>query len=90
MVLTQVYLIIVLFYISISIFNMRNMKRAFDEVYGATPLNFHRFMVLLKRVTILPVNVFIAEFWIGFRNFDRLVESVRQAKRYADMRRVRG
>lgn len=87
--MTQIFLRVLSVYLAIAIFNMITVKRAFDEVYGHKPLNWQRFKMLLKRVTCLPLKLFLMDWWFGLWHFDFMVDCVRSAKEAQDRARAR-
>ena len=85
----MVFLRVLSVYLAIAVFNMITVKRAFDEVYGYKPLNWRSFKMLLKRVTCLPLKLFLMDWWFGLWNFNYIVSCVQSAKEAQDRARAR-
>ena len=76
----QVFARVLAVYLAMAIFNAINFIRALDMVYGNPPMNWKKIKVALKRVTLLPLPLFLMDWWIGLTNFNYMVECVRKAR----------
>ena len=68
-------------YLSIAIFNMINIKHAFDEVYGAGPMSWNKLRTLVINVTCVTLKQFLMDWWMGLFSYETMVEAVRNQRK---------
>lgn len=78
-----IFLRVLSVYLAIAIFNMINLKRAFDVVYGKSPMNWKKLRTLVRNVTCVPAKFFLMDWWFGLVNPDAIVKAVAQQRKMA-------
>ena len=72
----KAYLYVVAVFVSISIFNMINFKRAMDKCYGRGPMNFRKLRTILKFGFNRPFKFWILDWYFSMRNPDFIFEMI--------------
>lgn len=89
MICTKIFLTVLAYYLSITIFNSINFVRSMDIVYGKTPMNWRKVKTIIRRTIKMPINVFLYEFILGMCNFDEMVKITYEAKQRVDREKGR-
>ena len=80
-ILMMIFLRVLSVYLAMAIFNMINLKRAFDAVYGKSPMNWKKLRTLVLNVTCVPVKFFLMDWWFGLSNPDVIVKALAQQRK---------
>lgn len=80
-ILMMIFLRVLSVYLAMAIFNMINLKRAFDVVYGKSPMNWKKLRTLVRNVTCVPVKFFLMDWWFGLINPNTIVKAVAQQRK---------
>ena len=72
----KAYLYVVAVFVSISIFNMINFKRAMDKRYGRGHLNFRKIQTILKFGFCRTFKFWLLDWYFSMRNPDFIYEMI--------------
>ena len=72
----KAFMYVVAIFVSISIFNMINFKRAMDEVHGRGSLNFRKIRTIIKFGFCRPFTFWLLDWYNCMKNPNFIVEMI--------------
>ena len=87
-ILLAVFLHVVAVILTIGIFNMINIHRACDIVFGKRPVTIRGLRLLAKDVFTTPLPKFLLDWYVGLFHFDMMVAAVAEKGRKMRQQRM--